>query len=202
MDYRFDIFVSYRRSSETQVWLDRHFLPLLELHVRDELGRDLKVYWDKSIEAGTSWTTELAHALGDSRILMPLWSGSYLSSDWCSIELGGMLDRQRETGCCCHDHPHCLVIPAVIHNAPFPGELAGIQKFDIIGGYNVRMAYDSPGAQMLETVIRGRAAGIARCIENAPPWNAEWSRTAAETFKKRLSAVPVQRVVSVPRFTP
>jgi len=97
MGYSNDIFISYRRNPETHAWITEHFVPLLALRVELELGRKPSIYVDDQIESGTSWPASLGVALGCSRVLIPLWSGNYLSSAWCVQELSHMLARERET---------------------------------------------------------------------------------------------------------
>lgn len=195
MGYRFDVFISYRRSEETSIWLQDHLIPLLRLHVRDELRRDVDVYWDNLLESGSAWPISLASALASSRILIPLWSGSYLSSRWCSTELDVMLRRQKSTSRAKLANPDGLIVPAVIHSAPLPPDLSRIQALDIVRGYSVRMARNSPGAEHLDNEIRKRAPGIARCIACAPPWKSAWERTAADAFERQL-----RRKVAPPKF--
>src|SRR5450755_2382085 len=112
MSYQHDIFISYRRNAEAFIWIKDHFLPLLTLHVELELGRAPSIYVDDQIESGASWPVSLGTALGGSRVLIPLWSGNYLSSVWCTEELSHMLGREREAKLRTVERPHGVIIPA------------------------------------------------------------------------------------------
>src|SRR6478609_2128376 len=96
MSYQHDIFISYRRNSETYVWIMEHFVPLLQLRVELELGRKPDIFVDNQIDSGTSWPASLGVALGGSRVLIALWSANYLASVWCAAELSHMLGRELE----------------------------------------------------------------------------------------------------------
>lgn len=201
MGYRHDIFISYRRHAETRAWIQEHFVPLLELRVEQELGRRPDIYVDTRLESGSTWPADLALALGGSRILISLWSGNYLASPWCALELSLMLQRERHTGLRTVACPNGLVVPAFIHDGQtFPAELAHIQRFEIQQTFNVRMARNSPRAEALDAELAQQAPAIARCIDLAPPWDPAWSTAAAEALFEQLNRPPQQQT-TLPRFT-
>jgi hypothetical protein len=83
--YDYDIFVSYKRDPETLQWIRRFLRPLLVHRVQMELGRPVGVYVHEvsdQIQAGTAWPIELGNVIASSRVLIALWSGDYLSSEW------------------------------------------------------------------------------------------------------------------------
>ncbi len=201
MGYRHDIFISYRRDSETLAWIQEHFLPLLKHRVGQELGRQPDVYVDTRLESGSTWPVDLARALGGSRILISLWSRNYLSSDWCTAELSLMLERERQTGLRTVDNPYGLIVPAFIHDGQtFPAELSHIQYFEIQYMYNPRMARNSPRAEALDAELAQQAPAIARCIDLAPAWSPAWSQAAAQEFFGRLNRQAAEQT-TLPRFT-
>ena len=201
MDYEYDIFISYRRHAETRAWIEEHFKPLLELRVEQELNRKPDIYLDTRLESGSTWPADLALALGSSRILIALWSGNYLASPWCALELSLMLGRERETGMRTVDHPHGIVVPAFNHEGnKFPAELAHISYFEIQQSFNVRMARNSPRAEELDGILAAEAPAIAHCIDGAPPWNGAWAGLAADALFAQLHQ-PAQAQAVMPRFT-
>jgi hypothetical protein len=160
------------------------------------------VFLDTQLESGAVWPVRLAQALGGSRILLPLWSGAYLSSDWCAIELSQMVERQRAAGLGTLAQPYGLVVPAFIHDGEkFPQELADIQYFEIQRCFTTRMARNSPLAEELEITIKAEAPHIAHCIEVAPPWSPAWVASAAGQLYQRLRQPAPPRQAEVPRFT-
>jgi hypothetical protein len=201
MDYRNDIFISYRRNPETYSWLTKHFKPIIKLRVGQELGRDPVLFVDDQLESGVSWPAQLGMELGGSRILIALWAKNYFASVWCTEEIVLMLSREQEYGFRTDQNPRGLIIPAVIHDGQeFPTSLSDIQKFEIQHLFNVRMAKRSPRAEELDAVLTAQAPAMAEAIEAAPPWRQEWPSAAAAAFRERLrTAAPSQN--RPPRFT-
>jgi len=201
MAYKHDVFISYRRNSETLAWISEHFVPLLEVRIDFELGRKPAIFVDDQIESGTFWPTSLGEALGASRVLIPLWSGSYLSSVWCAAELSHMLGREKEAKVRQGKRPYGVIIPVFIHDGDkFPADLRYIQHFAIQNAFNPRMARNSALAQELDTVLTIQAPAIAKCIEHAPAWRKAWPKDAAEQFFKRFHQQAASQK-TVPRFT-
>jgi hypothetical protein len=201
VDYSNDIFISYRRDPETRSWLRNHFIPLLELRVRQELGRAPVLFVDDQLESGISWPSQLGIELGGSRVLIALWAKDYFASRWCTEETVLMLGREQECGFRTDQNPRGLVIPAVIHDGTeFPESLSNIQKFEIQHLFNVRMARDSPRAEELDAILASQAPAVAAAIEAAPPWRQEWPLEAAEAFRDQLRTVAPSQT-RPPRFT-
>ncbi|MEJ2419771.1 MAG: toll/interleukin-1 receptor domain-containing protein, partial [Exilibacterium sp.] len=184
MSYKHDIFISYKRHPETLKWIEAHLLPLLDLHVGLELGRDPNIYVHEikgQIKAGTVWPVELGEELGASRTLIALWSKPYLSSTWCVEEFSLMLSREKAVGARTLANKYGLVVPIVVHDGEnIPSDLGAVQMLDIKAYYNPRMRRDSEKAEALSDVIGTHAQGLAGAIENAPPWQANWPKQAAE----------------------
>jgi len=74
MDYKYDIFISYRRLGDTRNWIETYFLPLLINHLSQELGRNPEIFIDTQIETGDSWPNVLGEAIASSKIIIPLWT--------------------------------------------------------------------------------------------------------------------------------
>jgi hypothetical protein len=116
--YQYDIFISYKRHTETLGWIKKHFFPLLEHRVGLELGRDPEVFVHEvaqQIPAGANWPVELGETLAGSRILVALWTKNYFNSRWCAEELSHMLAREQlseKLG------EHAGGLAAAIENAP------------------------------------------------------------------------------------
>jgi hypothetical protein len=202
MGYEHDIFISYRRNPETLSWLTEHFIPLLELHVELELERKPKIYVDKQLESGASWPLSLGTALGNSRILIALWTGNYLSSAWCAEEFSQMLAREQEANLRTAERPNGVVIPAFVHDGEkFPRELGHIQYFEIQKCFNVRMQRTSPRAEELDAILTAQAPAIKECIARAPIWQNSWPvATANQFFTKYFQQLAAEQR-DVPRFT-
>lgn len=200
-DYLYDVFVSYKRDSETRNWIEKHFRPLLHLRVRQEIGRETRIFIDDQLETGASWPMQLGACLGRSRILIALLSKDYFSSEWCVLEMALMLAREQQTNLRTSSNPRGLVIPVVIHDGEeFPTALGDIQRIEIQSCFNVRMAVDSRRAEELDAILAKEARVIARAIESAPSCQNEWAVRSAQEFYDRLfRSMPEQR--ALPRFT-
>ena len=203
MGYRHDIFISYRRHPETLEWIKIHFLPLLTHRVGCEMPDPPQIYVHEithQIPAGTAWPVELGEEIGASRILIALWTGSYINSIWCAQELFLMLAREQETGSRTPQNKYGLIVPVVVHDGEkIPQELGLAQRLDITTCFNTRMRRDGRKAEQLSDKIAEHARGIAGAIANAPQWQEHWPQQAAQQLVNTYHALePSQN--SVPRF--
>jgi len=203
MAYRYDIFISYKRHPETLEWIKKHFKPLLELRVGLALGSDPTIFVhevQQQIPAGAVWPQVLGNELAASKVLVALWTRTFVNSVWCAKEMSYMLGRQ---GALAAGAKYAFVIPAILRdNSPLPQTLQFIQSMDIKCCYNTRMRVDSDKAEELSEVIDRHADGIASAIEQAPPWNPAWPQQAADAFFNQLyqAQAPIQS--EPPRFQP
>src|SRR5882672_3778436 len=97
--YEWDIFLSYKRNTVAQKWIDNHLHPLLEKWLPEHFPSDWrpKIFIDRQIEVGKQWPTTLERALVRSRCMLAVWSPPYFSSAWCKAELETMRKRERQT---------------------------------------------------------------------------------------------------------
>jgi hypothetical protein len=203
VSYQHDIFVSYKRHPETLEWIKEHFLPLLDLQVGLELGVDPEIYVHEitdQIPAGTAWPAELGEEIGNSKILIALWSGTYVNSVWCMRELCSMMARELETSTKDSLKKYRLVIPVVVHDGDkIPQGLALTQRLDLRACYNTRMRRDSAKAEELSDKIQKHAPGIAGAIAHAPEWKEKWTLEAAQKLFNLYYAPGVSQDI-LPRF--
>lgn len=187
MAYQYDIFISYKRHEMTLDWIKNLFIPSLEHHIYDELGRSPKIYIDEQLEIGTTWPISLGSALGASRTIIPLWTQAFCKSKWCSCELGHMLEREKKNGFRSISKPSGLVFPTIIHDGDkLPIAIATIQNIEIKDCYNVRMTKDSLKAEILDDLLRPLGKAIADAINNAPVWKQDWQIEAENSFMQQL----------------
>ena len=206
MAYSYDIFISYKRHTETLAWIKRHFFPLLEHRVGLELGRDPVVYVHEvaqQIPAGTIWPKALGDSLAGSRVLVALWTKNYFNSRWCTEELAHMLAREQLTGRRGDPNSFGLIVPVIIHDGQdFPDTLDYIERLEIQGFYNTRMREDSELAEQLSEALGVHAPGFASAIENAPAWQPDWPADAAKAFFEAFYRPADPSQDRVPRFNP
>jgi hypothetical protein len=194
MPYQYDIFLSYRRNTEVHHWIDEHFLPLLKANVAFDLGREPHVFVDDQLEAGGLWPIHLARSISSSRILIALWTKTYLVSEWCALEMSHMMERDKDFRS--QNNPYSLIIPVVIHDGEtIPEELSIVQKIEIKNFFTVRMHKDSESSEKLSQALYAKAADIAGAILGAPNWKEDWQVKASNAFYKKYynTQEPVQR---------
>lgn len=205
MSYEYDIFISYKRHPESRQWLLEHFQPLLEYYVELELGRPPRVFRDdQHIEAGGTWPVHLGRALGNSRVLVALWTRTYFHSEWCTSELAAMLAREHAVRLRTPDHPGGLIVPVILHDClELPAVLAPLQHVAIRECFNVRMRRESELSEMLTACIANQIApGVAAAIKAAPAWQAEWPLDAAASFLDQVKRREPPHQLHPPRFSP
>jgi hypothetical protein len=203
MAYEHDIFISYKRDPEALEWIRRFLKPLLTHRVQMELGRPVSVYVHEvgdQIPAGTAWPVELGEVIGHSRVLIALWSGDYLASEWCCHELLLMLEREREAKARTTRNKFGLVIPIIAHDGDtMPDRLASAQRLEVSECFNSRMPSDGVKAERLADLIALHSKGIAAAIDAAPRWQKTWPRQAAARLL-RAFVVKQRGQRTLPRF--
>jgi hypothetical protein len=86
VDYKFDVFFSYKRNSLTLDWT-RMVHQRLRFWLSEEINRDAILFVDEDcIETGDRWPQKLREALALSRCMVCVWSPSYFRSSWCVSE--------------------------------------------------------------------------------------------------------------------
>ncbi|NEZ55824.1 toll/interleukin-1 receptor domain-containing protein [Adonisia turfae] len=201
MGYEYHVFLSYRRHGEWPDWVNQTFLPLFKHYLGEELGEELKVFYDiESIPTGVSWPKKLGDALARSCILVPLFSKQYFISPWCQLELANMLAREEKTGFGTAQRPERLIIPARIHDGQyFPRFIGDIQCACLEHCSNVRLARNSLRGEELTELIQKWVPDVASAVERAPEYNSEWHQLAIDEFMKKFDAQkPRQR--KIPRL--
>jgi len=175
MGYEYDVFLSYRRYQQWPQWVENKFLPIFEHWLGEHLGRDARIFFDKNIETGTIWPTELLNSLAASKILVPLWSRQYFNSYWCKAELGHMIRREEICG------SSRLVVPASIHDGNRFPQLAKQRQYKNLNEYvNIRMNPEGITAEKLSRMINDWGPDLENAIRHAPAHNPQWENIAVD----------------------
>ena len=193
MSYEWDVFLSYRRADDWPRFVDKIFLPMLRRELSDALGRQAKIFHDMRIETGGDWPQGLAVAHATSKILICLWSRQYFSSDWCREELGQMLARREAVG----GVPlPPLIVSAVIHDGShIPRELNSIQRLEIKDYASPDLADHSQRWEELAFQVRRLAEHASTAVEQAPPFDAQWTGLTVGKFQALFAAKQAQWAV-------
>ena len=201
MSYVYDIFLSYRRDPETNLWIKDHFEPLLKQRVRPALPKGPDIFIDvNEMEAGQPWPQQLADAISASRIIMPLWSEDYLNSLWCTCEISHMLERQKELAR--HGNPEpSLIFPVIIHDGiTMPVDIKILQTVDVQDYFNSRMNKYSEKAEKLSDTLKKVSASIAKLILQAPAFQNDWNIGARTSFRDQFYKNEEAHQASLPKY--
>jgi hypothetical protein len=183
-EYKFDVFLSYRRWKEWPEWVIESFFPIFEHWLGEELGRDPLIFVDQQIESGTSWPLELASALSRSKVLVPLLSRQYFTSNWCKQELAHMFAREKTTGFRTVSNTRGLILPAHLHDGDhYPEAVKQISAVQLQDCSYITIAKKSETAARLEYKIRQWVPDISAAIGFAPPREENWLELAADEFQ-------------------
>jgi hypothetical protein len=184
MGYEWDVFLSYRRSNDWPMFVEKHFYPKLQQWLDAWVGDDTKIFVDsRVIETGDSWPHQLAHGLAHSKVMLCLWSRQYFTSRWCALELSQMLARRRSlTG---RSGPPPLVLAALIHDSEtVDPDLRDIQRFPMQKYSNPWISDGSPTAERLAEEINTLAAHVADALHQAPEWDDSWPDLVTKEFAR------------------
>ena len=129
IDYKYDVFFSYKRHELTLDWT-RQVRKRFEFWLSQELGtREASIFVDEDcIETGEEWPTALAEALKHSRCMVCVWSPSYFQSAWCINEWRSFLQREAILGA----PKFRLIAPMKFHDGEhFPEEAQKTNWIDV-----------------------------------------------------------------------
>src|SRR5690606_17649077 len=147
---------------QTLVWIARFLHPIVKQRVGLELGEEPVIYVHEitgQIQAGTAWPADLGETLAHSRVLIALWAGNYLTSEWCRQELSLMIQREREQRRRAHaGTKYRLVIPIVVHDGEDIQKVLGpVQYVDVSKYFFSNLPQDSVKAAELEETLAQHA---------------------------------------------
>lgn len=175
-DYRYDAFISYSHHPIVKPWVNQYFHPLLERWLALKLGRrSADVFIDRiGIKPGERWPARLRNALKVSKCLVPVFTGDYFSSPWCSCEWTSFIERENALGL--DQLPESLIIP-VIHDDGrwLPDRAKEYEPLDFSDCRTIMPKFEYHNDfRVLETKIEQLAEAVADVINNSPPYDPNW----------------------------
>jgi hypothetical protein len=98
MDYKYEIFISYKWGGPRKEWVDKIFLPLLEDALDNIFPTNQNVFKDtRNIQPGATLDLSLQDALAHSKLMICIVSLPYFTkSVWCPTEFSAMLYREEQ----------------------------------------------------------------------------------------------------------
>ena len=187
--YKYDVFISYRRSNLIEPWVTNYFLKLFTQWLTEKLqersGEIPKIFFDQiDNEPGVHWPENLQNAVKTSKILLSICSPSYFYSAWCKSEWESFSERERILGI------NGLRIP-VRHN-DCENFLGGIAWSDFYGyTFLAKDFYQSIQATIFEKKVEDLATIVADAICAAPPFDNSWP---ALIIPPSSPTIPMQRL--------
>ena len=171
-DYKYDVFFSYKRHGLTLDWT-REVHKRLQFWLTQEIGRESTLFVDEeSIEIGDRWPAKLKEGLRLSRCMVAVFSPSYFQSNWCLSEWTSFREREKRLNM----RSHGLIAPMRFHDKDhFPEDAQNVEWADVAPYTSTVPAFwASQRALELEDVLKAFAASVARIINTAPPFQADW----------------------------
>jgi hypothetical protein len=181
MPYTHDVFISYKRGTINEEWLDKTFLPLFKGYLNLIAVNEVDVYLDREgIVPGTSWPDSLRRNLAGSKCMVAIMSPSYFMkrSEWCVREFISMKYRQEVLQL--HDGavPPCLVWPVMLQSIPLarrPTLIHDIQLKDYSSfQYFEGASPEDPDYKRFKQTLNADCQVIAEIIDHAPEWQLQW----------------------------
>jgi hypothetical protein len=174
--YEHDVFVSFRHHAAVSEWVHEHFLPLLTRWLEAELPHECRVFIDDEIETGDAWPERLERALKHSALLIPVLSTGYFYSSWCVAEFMSMYERERLCSLRTQDNPSGLIWPLRFNEGEhFSQEAQNIQQLHVRRwAFSARAFSQSLEYVELESAVHALATSLARALQEAPEWQADW----------------------------
>ena len=175
-DYRWDLFISYRRRGPAERWVQRLLYEEIVNWLPGEMSRDPAIFIDTSaISVGTQWSPELEAAIRTSRCMLCVWSPEYFRSSWCKAEWESMVAREDEEAATRGARPR-IIYPLLFQDGDhLPQDARAAQWRDM-------KAWSSMHPELLRTA-RGQAfteevqricQELSAMIAAAPPFRADF----------------------------
>lgn len=178
MDYRYDVFISYRRDPLAEEWVHNTFKQLFKTHLREAVGgRPVEIFIDtEGIAEGDAWPERLKNALAHSRCMVSILMPSYFHSEWCVREFAIMEQRSRRNGMWTNEEPGGLIVPVCVSDGLFFPETAkNINWLPCHDYFRIGEGFRNLAPfQDFQNDLVSWVGNVARAIDRAPNWDPEW----------------------------
>jgi len=199
MAYKYDVFISYRRTFPTFArWIpETFFVPFVD-YLSQKLLRPAKVFWDEnSIYDGDQWESRIYDALAHSTVLVPVIIPTYFVSTWCLREYAAFDRRQQELNLA----PNGIIFPIYLQNGDYPSYATKNQGRK---WHEYHHSYLNPKGDVYVEFHKELdifTTNLGKALKNPPHWDPAWkdSKTwcdkpfqnlsqKTKTFLKKASA--------------
>jgi TIR domain len=199
MDYKHDIFISYRRERDHWTpWTRDIFKALLHSYLHEDLPRNPddsdRIFVDERIDEGADWVNEIGLHLATSRVVVAVFSGSYFTSPWCVHELDLILERLHFYSGAGPINTR-LIIPVVVHDGEhIPDPVSRIQPANLSKWWIAGLMRGTPAYQELSEAVRALSPKVAKAINTAPDFDEVYDAQVAGN-----EVAPTRFVLKKPR---
>jgi hypothetical protein len=191
--YRYDLFLSYRRTPNVSAWVRNHFHPGLRNCLWDELEYEPQIFLDIEQDPGTPWPEHLKWALQRSRLVVAVLSPPYFTSRWCMAEWQTILRREQREGL---DGPGDVA--HLLHPVPysdgdrFPADVSNRQMDPTFKDFRFpqRPFADSVRYLGLHEALVKLAERLAARLDKTPVWRPDWPVVEPEPLEPTPAGVP------------
>lgn len=173
--YRYDVFLSYRRSDVVREWVHTHLKGELRGWLQESMPRDPQIFIDEEIEVGAEWPVALEQALLRSRCMVCVWSPAYFRSRWCLAEWETMRAREATLKAAGVEVPQIIYPLRFRDGDHFHPQARDTQWRDMEPFTDHRPAYrNTEGYGRFMEQVKAMADDLASIVAAAPPWDAAW----------------------------
>ena len=177
-NYEYDIFISYRRPknenpNDSHVrWIKIFMETLSHFLRRSNEKSDQEIFFiDFKMKPGVEWSNELACAHARSKILIPIYTGSYFSSPWCELEYDLMNTRYEIAKEQYPEKNINLIIPIIIHrDENLQAKIDRFQHLDLRIYDSPCLDYDKEKYPKFSDKIRDLARIIEVSLKSVPEY--------------------------------
>jgi hypothetical protein len=178
-DYRYDVFISYKRDQFRNAWLHESFVPMFSQLLQEDIAavcrrQTIGLFFDQTvvpddkrslrgIEPGDDWREALREAIKASRCVVCLWSPLYFLSEWCQVEWNSFLERGRVA-------KQTLVVPMSVHDGEsFPPAAQALQAPDFSDYVVIGEGFKKTEEFVLfQQKLKQFSKKVASCVNAAP----------------------------------
>jgi TIR domain len=175
MSYAYDIFISYKKTDIGKYWVSKYFAPCLRHELGEILGRKAEIFFDEDdIRTGERWPDKLKRALASSKVLVPIFSGTYFCSEWCTREFVIIHHRQSKTPELAETG--AIIVPVLVRDGDHLPKLAKELQYKQFHDYytSCESFRAAPDFRKFEKAVEELAHDLHRAIQRAPKYDPAW----------------------------
>lgn len=177
MTYKFDIFVSYRRTETIGGWVKNHLVPRLQLRLNEIAPRNVEVFCDFKMADGVNFPAELRNQIKASGLLLSIWSADYFRSTWCMAEWESFRERQKQLGLFTDDHTQGLVYPIRYSDGKYfhpEAKIVQYRKDFSQLNYPDEAFRNTPKYLEFDDLVKQVAEDLVVRLNDIPAWSADF----------------------------